>query len=322
MSPRQAWGVDAGLCPPALVPALWKVCRGLRRGPAWTCGRRSEALLPRSVLTARGGSPSGPGPHCRLLARAGGGRHGDVFSEDTDSRRPGDRLPGPTSPQTCPQRALAVAAAVARGGRGRWAEGRGRRAQSHAGPWRQPLLPLALLPARQAPFQAGSALEVTSTSGRTRSSGTWRVQCPRLQAGQQRLRAQRHPQGPKGPSSSGTRPGQGSDPPGALPASLQTVRPVREGPGSCPCPPPSPRVCCLHPTCSLAAPPPRTPARSGPSSDLGLGERGGEALSFLLCSDSGPRGPAGPPSPDTPACAWVPGSWPPFLSVPRPAISG
>lgn len=123
MSPRQAWGADVGLRPPALVPALWKVCRGLRRGPAWTCGRRSEVLLPRSVLTARGGSPSGPGPHCRLLARAGGGRHGDVFSEDTDSRRPGDRLPGPTSPQTCPQRALAVAAAVARGGRGRWTAG-------------------------------------------------------------------------------------------------------------------------------------------------------------------------------------------------------
>lgn len=60
----------------------------------------------------------------------------------------------------------------------RVAEGRGWRAWSHARPWRQLLPLLALLLARQAPFQAGSALEVMSTSDHSRSSGSWRMRCP------------------------------------------------------------------------------------------------------------------------------------------------
>lgn len=76
----------------------------------------------------------------------------------------------------------------------------------------------------------------------------------------------------------------------------------------------TPRVRWQHPH---PAPPP------GPDRVLtwGLGSEGGRRCPSCSALTVAPEAPAGPPSPDTPACVWVPGSWPPFLSVPRPAIS-
>lgn len=172
MSPRQAW--DAGLRPPALALLCGKgamVCAGDPRGHA-ARGARCCRHAPSWPLAATPGRGPGHTTVCWPVQEADVTATSSLRAQARGGQATASQVPRPPD-------LSAARASRGRCGCPRVAEGRGRRAQSHAGPWREPTLPLGLLPARQAPFQAGSALEVASTSGHTRSSSSRPVQCLR-----------------------------------------------------------------------------------------------------------------------------------------------